>query len=102
MNHSDCDHEKTKAARAKCRKARAAAKPHISWFVIQTAHAMNDMWSTLNSSQEELLTRYEVFYGTCEICEKEELPLFMFPQIGHNVCGPCERVNHVHEYEDNF
>lgn len=98
-NHSECTHEKTKAARAACRRARTAAMPHVSMFLIESAYAMNDMWETLNTRQESLLNTYDVVQTTCEYCDQER-PCFNFPKINVNVCGSCERTNNVHMYEE--
>lgn len=101
-SHSECEHPRTKAARAACRRAREAAKPVIGYFVWENAHAMNAMWDTLNSRQESLIQRYEIVYATCEYCERPDVPCFRFEKIGYNVCGPCERMHDVHEYEEKI
>lgn len=100
-SHSECDHPRTKAARAACRRARVAAKPQISPFALAEAYASNDMWTTLNSKQEWMIVKYRVVYATCEYCEQDH-PCFVFDHLGLNVCGPCERMHNVHEYEEDF
>lgn len=98
-DHSKCDHARTKSARAACRRAKAAAKPNS--LVLDAAYAMNEMWSTLNTAQEMLLRKYAVIHTLCEYCD-QNTTCFVFPHLGINVCGTCERMHDVHEYEEQY
>lgn len=97
--HEHCTHPTTKSARARCRRQSVSQKP--SSFMIEQAYAMNDMWSTLNSKQEALLTRYAVVHTTCECCDTQA-PCFVFEHLGINVCGSCERTYDVHKQEEEY
>jgi len=98
-SHAHCTHEKTKAARAACRRSRQSPQCVISLFALEDAYAINDMWGMINSAQESLLDKYKIVYATCEYCEQDH-PCFQFEYLGINVCGRCERMNNVHEYEE--
>lgn len=95
-SHAHCDHPATKAERARCRRQRQSQR--VGYFDLAAAYAINDMWATLNTRQEKLLSEFDVAHTTCEYCETDA-PCFIFPKLGINVCGSCERTHDVHEYE---
>lgn len=98
-SYENCSHARTKAARAACRKS-PRSQSVVGFFTLQEAHVMNDMWNTLNTSQEPLLSVYRVVHTKCEYCDTDS-PCFVFPHLGLNVCGRCDRMHEVHKFEES-